>query len=173
MGSNDKIGIIGDNGTGKSTFLRYIIDTLHVNTGQLLYIPQEIPISQSGTLANRLHGYPDEKKGRLMNIISRLGSDPVHLLQTSLPTPGEVRKLLLAEGIMEKVGLIIMDEPTNHMDLPSIECVETALKECNCAQLLVSHDYAFLKNVISYYWHFKEEGDNCFTIEVLSSLRRP
>jgi macrolide transport system ATP-binding/permease protein len=165
-----KIGIIGKNGTGKSTFIEYIITYFSLNRDQIVYIPQEIPISFSEILVSRTKEYDGLLKGRLLNIISRLGSDPVHLLQTSLPTPGEVRKLLLAEGIMKNAGLIIMDEPTNHMDLPSIACVETALKECNCAQLLVSHDYTFLNNVVAYYWYFKEEDEGRYSIEILSSL---
>lgn len=169
INSDDCIGIIGFNGSGKSTFLEYLINYLAFNPDQILYIPQEIPAKAAEVLINRLHGYPDELKGRLMNMVSRLGSDPVYLLQTTLPTPGEVRKLLLAEGLMKQAGIIIMDEPTNHMDLPSMECIETALKECRCTQLLVSHDLVFLEKIVSHYWHFKEAEKNLFSIEVVPS----
>jgi ATPase subunit of ABC transporter with duplicated ATPase domains len=58
-----------------------------------------------------------------------------------------------------------MDEPTNHMDLPSIQCVEEALKECTCAQLLVSHDRHFLKNTVEEYWVFSESAGSEYYIE--------
>lgn len=73
---------------------------------------------------------------------------------------------MLAEGIMRNPGIIIMDEPTNHMDLPSMQCVEQALNECNCTQLLVSHDLEFLKNVVGYYWAFEQMQDGTFKINV-------
>jgi ATPase subunit of ABC transporter with duplicated ATPase domains len=59
-----------------------------------------------------------------------------------------------------------MDEPTNHMDLPSIECVEDALKACPCAQLLVSHDSVFLNNIISEYWTLSGVSPYKFKISV-------
>jgi hypothetical protein len=54
-----------------------------------------------------------------MQIVSRLGSRPHRLLESTEPSPGEVRKILLAMGITHEPNLIVMDEPTNHMDLPS------------------------------------------------------
>jgi ATPase subunit of ABC transporter with duplicated ATPase domains len=101
----------------------------------------------------------------MMIIISRLGSDPHRILETEIPSPGEVRKLMLAEGILKNPGIIIMDEPTNHMDLPSIECVEQALIETDCTQLLVSHDRIFLKNTVSGYWLFTENDKNKIRID--------
>ena len=101
-----------------------------------------------------------------MTIISRLGSDPNHILETILPTPGEVRKLLLAEGIMMNPGIIMMDEPTNHMDLPSITCIEQALKECSCAQVLISHDFNFLNNTVDHFWLFSQINENDYKINI-------
>ena len=105
----------------------------------------------------RIKELSDQEKGKIMTIISRLNSDPKHLLETDEPSPGEVRKLLLSEGISYRPALIIMDEPTNHMDLPSTECIENALNACNCSILLVSHDGTFLENVVTTYWNFKED----------------
>ena len=68
--------------------------------------------------------------------------------------------LMLAEGLQKQPSHIIMDEPTNHMDLPSIQCVEQALVDCGCATLLVSHDFSFLQNVVSYFWIVKRDGKN-------------
>ena len=64
----------------------------------------------------------------------------------------KVRKLLLAVGIARAPHLIVMDEPTNHMDLPSIECLEEALSGCPCGLLLVSHDRRFLAHLTTTEW---------------------
>jgi ATPase subunit of ABC transporter with duplicated ATPase domains len=88
-----------------------------------------------------------------MTIISRLGSRPQRLLESVAPSPGETRKLLLALGMTRLPYLIVMDEPTNHMDLPSIECLEAALVNCPCALLLVSHDQRFLEKLTQIRWH--------------------
>ena len=162
--SGDKIGIIGNNGSGKSTFLNHLLKKMYINNDKTIYIPQEITIEESEIIINRIQHYNDEQKGQLMTIISRLGSAPDHILQTTIPSPGEVRKLMLAEGIMLNPTLIIMDEPTNHMDLVSIECVESALNACNCAQILVSHDKTFLNNTINYYWSFLENSGDGYVI---------
>ena len=53
--------------------------------------------------------------------------------------------------------LIIMDEPTNHMDLPSIQCLEEALADCPCALLLVSHDEHFLRKLVEIRWHLQPD----------------
>jgi ATPase subunit of ABC transporter with duplicated ATPase domains len=55
-------------------------------------------------------------------------------------------------GMAKEPYLIIMDEPTNHMDLPSIQCLEDALGECPCALLLVSHDMQFLSALTQRRW---------------------
>ena len=158
LNAGEKIGLIGDNGSGKSTFVRFLTNLLPFQADQLIYIPQEIPAESIGRIVQRIHNLSDANKGDIMTIIRRLGSEPTRVLETSLPSPGEVRKLLLAEGIQKNPALIIMDEPTNHMDLPSIRCLEEALSECGCALLLVSHDFVFLQQVVSYYWTFERNN---------------
>ena len=164
----DKIGIIGDNGSGKSTFIEYLISTLKIPLEYIIYIPQEIPIEQSKIMISRIQNYKNSDKGQLMTIIRRLGSEPIHVLETTIPSPGELRKLMLAEGIMKNPAIIIMDEPTNHMDLPTIECVESALEESSCVQLLVSHDHNFLNKIVYHYWEFNLNENIGYKVKVKS-----
>jgi ATPase subunit of ABC transporter with duplicated ATPase domains len=74
---------------------------------------------------------------------------------SDLPSPGEIRKLLIARGLLARPALIIMDEPLNHMDLTSIRLLEEALKEAACALLLVSHDEAFLAALAAIAWSIR------------------
>ena len=95
-----------------------------------------------------------------MTIVSRLGSRPHRLLESDEPSPGETRKLLLALGMTRRPHIIIMDEPTNHMDLPSIECLETALADCPCGLLLVSHDRRFLQKLTRLEWQLARQPES-------------
>lgn len=164
----NKIGITGENGCGKSTFIKYIIKNIDIPPEKFIYIPQEIPVEQSKFMINRIQKFHNIEKGQIMGLIRHLGSDPFHILETSVPSPGEIRKLMLAEGIMKNPAMIIMDEPTNHMDLPSIECIESALNECNCSQLLISHDLQFLQNIVGEFWDFHQKSDQEYHIMLKS-----
>lgn len=117
------------------------------------YIPQEIDIDLSKKILADARMLPNEQKGHLMTIVSRLGSRPERLLESAAPSPGETRKLLLALGMTRQPHIILMDEPTNHMDLPSIECLEQALAECPCCLVLISHDRRFLDELTRQRWH--------------------
>ncbi|MBN2105698.1 ABC-F family ATP-binding cassette domain-containing protein [bacterium] len=166
IGWQQKIGLVGPNGGGKSALLNYLTVRIDLNEDQLIYIPQEIDVEDTKNIIHRVHALNGEEKGHMMAIISRLGSDPVRVLETALPSPGEVRKLMLADGIRKIPNLIIMDEPTNHMDLPSILSVETALADSRSAQLLVSHDDAFLKKTVNSYWHIEKTALNQYRLAV-------
>jgi ATPase subunit of ABC transporter with duplicated ATPase domains len=153
IGGADRIALTGANGTGKSTLIRHILANLQLPAEKLVRVPQEISAEDSRVLLEQIKKLPDTERGRIMTTISRLGSRPARLLESAQPSPGEVRKLLLALGIVRGPHLIVMDEPTNHMDLPSILCLEDALTDCPCAMLLVSHDRAFLKKITRTRWH--------------------
>ncbi len=157
---DSRIGITGNNGAGKSTFINYLLKQLRFTDDELVYIPQEINSEESQKLVRNVFKLSDADKGKIMTIISRLNSDPKHVLETENQSPGEVRKLMLANGIVKSPALIIMDEPTNHMDLPSIECIENAIQECACALLLVSHDKIFLENIVTAYWNFEAQAND-------------
>ena len=157
MQPEDRIGIIGSNGCGKSTLIRHILESLDLPDNQVTYIPQEIKRSDSQTILKHATDLPNEKLGKMMTVVSCLGSRPRRLLDSTTPSPGEVRKLLLATGIVNVPHVIIMDEPTNHLDLPSIECLEQALAECPCGLILVSHDRHFLDSLVQTRWYINEE----------------
>jgi ATPase subunit of ABC transporter with duplicated ATPase domains len=160
---DDRIAVTGPNGVGKSTLIRHMVDSLNVPEEHIAYVPQEIDTLQSQKILDRALSLPDHQLGHLMTIISRLGSRPHRLLDSIEPSPGEMRKLLLALGMTREPHIIIMDEPTNHMDLPSIECLEQALAECPCSLILVSHDKIFLKKLTQKQWNITQDSSDSFT----------
>ncbi|MEZ4647790.1 MAG: ATP-binding cassette domain-containing protein [Candidatus Eisenbacteria bacterium] len=152
MRPTDRVALVGPNGAGKSTLLSHVLGGLTLPEDKLVYIPQEIDRDESRAVIERVRASGREELGRILTVVSHLGSDPRRLLDTVLPSPGEVRKLLLAEGVARVPHLIVLDEPTNHLDLPSIESLEAALRECPCGLLLVSHDERFLERTTSVRW---------------------
>lgn len=148
----DRIALTGANGLGKSTLLRFLRPLFNVPQEHLVFVPQEVSADESARVLAEAKKLPDDRLGDVMTRFSRLGSRPGRLLESAMPSPGEVRKLLLALGIARGPHLIVMDEPTNHMDLPGILCVEDALAEAPCALLLVSHDERFLARLARTRW---------------------
>jgi len=153
MSSRDRVGLTGANGSGKTSLVRLILARMDLPPDRLTYLPQEIDAQSSRAILDEARRLPPDALGKLMTVVSRLGSRPARLLESMEPSPGEVRKLLLGLGIARQPHLIVMDEPTNHLDLPSIECLEEALEECPCGLLLVSHDLRLLSRLTRIRWH--------------------
>jgi ATPase subunit of ABC transporter with duplicated ATPase domains len=171
MRPDDRIALTGPNGAGKSTLVTYILGHLRIMPEHLTYVPQEIGLEQSIGILNDARRLSREQLGTLMMIVSRLGSRPERLLESDEPSPGEIRKIMLGLGILREPHLIILDEPTNHMDLPSIECLEKALADCPCGLLLVSHDQRFLNALTRRRWHIEGGKKDCYELSESSSFK--
>ncbi|CAM2069182.1 ABC-F family ATP-binding cassette domain-containing protein [Sulfidibacter corallicola] len=150
----ERVGISGPNGSGKSTFLRFLLGKLPAGKG-LFYLPQEVTKEQGIALLKEIKALSGPARGRLMQLVSRLGSDPKRLLVSHLPSPGETRKLMLATGLLQQPSLLVLDEPTNHLDLPSVNCLSQALSETECALVLVSHDARLLSTLADRRWRVR------------------
>jgi ATPase subunit of ABC transporter with duplicated ATPase domains len=146
--------------------IRQIVASLNLQSSRVLYIPQEVTHTTSRELLAKITDLPPDSLGLLMTIVSRLNSRPVNLITSQGPSPGETRKLMLALGILQQPHIIIMDEPTNHMDLPSITCLEKALKDCPCAILLASHDRVFLSAITQIRWDIAASEPGHFKLAV-------
>jgi len=169
IGGTSRIALKGANGLGKSTLVRHVLGQLQLPLEKLVTVPQEISAEESRALLETVKRLPDAECGRVMTTISRLGSRPARLMESALPSPGEVRKLLLALGIVRGPHLIVMDEPTNHMDLPGILCLEEALADCPCAMLLVSHDEAFLDKITTTDWLLTRDDAGDTRLEIVAA----
>ncbi len=159
LSATDRVALTGPNGFGKSTLICELLNHVNVPKERLIYIPQEISAAESRDILEDVSRLPKEQLGRVMTSVSELGSRPGRLLESEQSSPGEIRKILLALGVNRGPHLIIMDEPTNHMDLPSIQCLEDALADCPCALLLVSHDEHFLRQLVDIRWHLQPDNN--------------
>ncbi|GHU01654.1 ABC transporter ATP-binding protein [Spirochaetia bacterium] len=150
-----RIALTGPNGAGKSTLIRHIIGGLPPQV-TLLSIPQEIHTEESEKILREVFAEDEKTRGEIIARFSRLGGDPASLLQSQLPSPGEIRKVMIARGVFTEPSLIIMDEPTNHLDLTSIQLLEEMLDEVESALLLVSHDEVFLEKLTGSRWNISK-----------------
>lgn len=160
----DRIGIIGANGAGKSTLLKLILGTLAPDSGtvrlgsnlNVAYFDQmREQLDPDQSLAETIAPNSDwvEVGGERRHIISYLGdflfppqrvSSPVRML-----SGGERNRLLLARLFARPANLLVLDEPTNDLDLESLELLEDTLQSYPGTLLLVSHDRSFLDNVVT------------------------
>jgi ATPase subunit of ABC transporter with duplicated ATPase domains len=157
MSGRDRVALTGKNGSGKSTLVQHIIGHIAPSVS-FFYLPQELTEAESQGVLAQVFAEDEKSRGEILSYFSRLGSNPKSILQSALPSPGEVRKLLIARAVSRNPAFIIMDEPTNHLDLPSVVLLEEMLKECRCALLLVSHDEAFLAGLTETEWAITGDG---------------
>lgn len=160
----DKIGIIGPNGSGKTTLLRLLLGKIQPDSGKIR-LGTNLEISYFDQLREQL----DENKTVAENVcgagemvtINGKARHIISYLQDFLFTPdrartpisvlsgGERNRLLLARLFTKPSNLLVMDEPTNDLDIETLELLEDLLLEYSGTLLLVSHDRAFLNNVVT------------------------
>lgn len=148
VGNTDRLGIDGNNGSGKTTLMKHLMSHMDPDI-RTLFVPQEYTPEETRRLMRRIRDESAETKGRILSIVARLNSNPDRILEGGRTSPGELRKLAIACGIVDRVALIAADEPTNHLDIHSVEALERALAEFPGALIAVSHDERFLEAVCS------------------------
>ena len=159
----DKVGIIGPNGSGKSTLLGLLLGRLEPQSGTIRQ-----GTNQEVSYFDQLKATLDEDKTVQQNVSEyetiTVDGRPRHVLgylQDFLFAPersrtlvkvlsgGERSRLLLAKLFTKPSNVLILDEPTNDLDIETLELLESLLVEYSGTLLLVSHDRAFLNNVVS------------------------
>ena len=159
IGNTDHIGVVGDNGCGKTTLIKKIISSISDDV-RTLYIPQEPTELQKTETVRKIKGLSNSQRGRVLSIVAQLNSDPDVVLAGESTSPGEMRKLMLAQGMLDSPELIVMDEPTNYLDLVSTVALERLLSEYPVALLLVSHGFSLIDSTTSIKWSIQRLHGN-------------
>ncbi|QIQ41385.1 MAG: ATP-binding cassette domain-containing protein [Buchnera aphidicola (Aphis urticata)] len=169
----DKIGLIGANGSGKSTMIKILTGENKIQTGyfysnqklKIAYFDQNRSIlnSQKSILDNvnegqnkiLIHG----KEQYLIGYLKKFLFQP-HELKRLVKTlsGGECNRLLLAKLFLQENNILIFDEPTNDLDLDALQLLEKIIIQYSGTVLIVSHDRNFIQNTVNKYWLFKGNG---------------
>jgi ATP-binding cassette subfamily F protein uup len=160
----DRVGLIGPNGAGKSTLIRLILGELAPDAGTvrlgtrltIAYFDQlRAQLDPSATLAEAISPGSDwvQLGSERKHIVSYLGEFlfPAQRAKSpiSMLSGGERNRLLLARLFAQPANLVVLDEPTNDLDIETLELLEQRLQDYNGTLLLVSHDRRFLDNVVT------------------------
>jgi ABC transport system ATP-binding/permease protein len=160
----DRVGLLGPNGAGKTTMIKLIVGTLEPDAGrvkrgtnlQVAYFDQlREQLDPERTLAETVNPGSDwveigESRKHISSYLndflfdSRRANAPIRML-----SGGERNRLLLARLFARPANMLVLDEPTNDLDIDSLELLETMLVDYTGTLLLVSHDRAFLDNVVT------------------------
>ncbi len=160
----DRIGIVGANGAGKSTLIKILLGELTPDSGtvqlgtklEIAYFDQQrAHLEPNKNLIDNVCGGQDfiEINGRKRHAISYLGDflfapDRVRMPVSAL-SGGEQNRAILAKLFSKPANLLVLDEPTNDLDVETLELLEEILLEFDGTVLLVSHDREFMDNVVT------------------------
>ena len=160
ISDTDKIGVVGTNGTGKSTLLGIVAGVISPDEGKVVqgnslrisYLPQNPIFDMDKTLLENITdtiyagGDHWDKMGEIKANLSKFGIDDPEC-NPSILSGGQKKRAALVAAIMTPSDLLILDEPTNHLDSEMIEWLEDYLKRFRGAILMVTHDRYFLDEV--------------------------
>nr|WP_315042866.1 ATP-binding cassette domain-containing protein [uncultured Moraxella sp.] len=173
----DRIGIIGQNGVGKSTLIHALLDlpqaditktgSIKLGTNlQIAFLDQlRDQLDLEATVVQNVAEGSDyvEVGGRKKHIIGYLqdflfaperARTPVKAL-----SGGERNRVLLAKQLLKPANILVLDEPTNDLDMATLELLEEAVDSFNGTILLISHDRSFMDNVVTSTWVFDTDKD--------------
>ena len=169
----DKIGLIGNNGAGKSTLLKLLLGQLQPSQGtielgtnlQIAYFDQlreqldpEMSVADSVLDGGEFVDTAEGKRHVMSYLADFLFAPARARSPVKSLSGGEKNRLLLARLFTKPANLIVMDEPTNDLDLETLEILEEKLVDYQGTLLLVSHDRAFLDNVVTSVLVFEGEA---------------
>jgi ATP-binding cassette subfamily F protein uup len=169
----DRIALIGPNGCGKSTLIKLLIEKLQPQSGEIK-VGTKLEVAYFDQYREALDPEKtvEENVGEGKSTVTINGQDRhiLSYLQDFLFSPmrartpvkalsgGEKNRLLLARLLLRPANLIILDEPTNDLDIETLELLESLLADFAGTLLIVSHDRAFIDNTVTSSWWFAGNG---------------
>ncbi len=169
----DRVGIIGPNGCGKTTLLKTIVGDRAPNSGQVVqgtkleiayFDQQRSQLDLDKTVRENIGDGADHVTigGRSRHVVGYLRQFlfPAQRIDSPVKTlsGGERNRLLLAKLFTRSANMMVLDEPTNDLDVDTLELLEDLLSDYDGTLLLVSHDRSFLDNVVTGIMVFEGEG---------------
>ena len=171
---NDRIGIIGNNGTGKSTFLKLLTDTIKPDSGKIIrgetlkfgyYTQEGIETKSSQKVIEVIHEFGEFiplKKGRKISaqqLLERFLFDRKKQYDyVEKLSGGERKRLYLCTVIIQNPNFLILDEPTNDLDIVTLNVLENFLLDFSGCLIVVSHDRYFMDKIVDHLFVFRGEG---------------
>ena len=155
VNDGDKIGVIGVNGTGKSTFLKIIAGIEFPDEGKIVkgrnvtieYLPQTPTFLENDTIISYVvRGKKNSSEAQAKSILNRLGITDCDADINTL-SGGQKKRIALARVLVEPAEVLILDEPTNHLDNDMVIWLEDYIKKFKGELIMVTHDRYFLDNV--------------------------
>ena len=160
IGEGEKIGLIGINGTGKSTLLKIVAGLEEPDGGTVVkgrnlyirYLPQNPEFEAGRTVLdcvireNMAHEHAWDLEGDAKSMLNKLGITDYSAKVETL-SGGQRKRVALAAVLLSTADLLILDEPTNHLDSAMADWLEEYLKKFRGALLMITHDRYFLDNV--------------------------
>ena len=153
----ERVALIGENGSGKTTFLKMLLQQEEVDSGEILfgenikhaYLPQNIEfIDEEATILQEFRRDFNILEGKAREYLSKFmffGSDVFKKIKHL--SGGERIRLKLSELLYNDINVLVLDEPTNHLDINSIKCLEDALINFKGTIFFISHDRYFLNKI--------------------------
>ena len=162
VNEGDKIGIIGINGTGKSTFLKVLAGVLEADEGaitrnpnlQICYLPQNPKMEDEATVLQQVFLHlPEEYRSvneyEAKSMLNKLGISDFDQ-QIGTLSGGQRKRVALAATLIHPSDLLILDEPTNHLDAEMTAWLEDRLRRFKGGLIMVTHDRYFLERVVNH-----------------------
>ena len=171
---NDRIGIIGNNGTGKSTFLKLLTDTIKPDSGKIIrgetlkfgyYTQEGIEIKSGQKVIEVIQEFGEFiplKKGRKISaqqLLERFLFDRKKQYDfVEKLSGGERKRLYLCTVLIQNPNFLILDEPTNDLDIVTLNVLENFLLDFPGCLIVVSHDRYFMDKIVDHLFIFRGEG---------------
>lgn len=170
----DRIALVGANGCGKTTLVHLLLGDLKPDEGvinqgaglSIAYFDQyrETLDEEASVMDNLNYGRTEvEINGKRKSVISYLQDFLFEPHRTAVPVKalsgGEKNRLLLARLFLKPFNVLILDEPTNDLDMETLELLEEVLTKFTGTLILVSHDRWFISNTATELWYFREQGN--------------